>query len=524
MNNQNQDYDFIQKMRDKNRFTTNSNINNPVHNSEFYISENDRLFGDNFATGEYYRRKQENEKKKEKYKLKQNQLFERERKRWEKLDYEYLRKENQSMMNKEKNLVGRKNNPGMAFNPLNCQYDNSVQGEILKRRDEESKYRAWLRSVNIDKHGNTGYNIINGEERTILEKRLNKDIVPDLIQKNIDQINEMKNKVVFNYNNFYTRCDPLPPEFRGYRYDNSNMNGNYNYNGNRNNKSVSTPNIVNNNGGRYRAPIDLRNERNLNNNAVNGSNILPRGRSVNNINDFNKNNDYNNYNNMNNRNAVSPLPRSPRYEMNDINNNMNNNNFYNNERNNNMNMNNNMNNDMNMNNNMNNNINDNNQYNNGGNNNAIPNVGIIDLNNMDMNEKDRLYPREQNNNNINNNNYMDNNINNNNTLNNNNFMENINDLSFNPRNQLNNLPSENNNNNANLPIRTPNNNNIRDNGNNDGRNDFYYKGNATNVNNVNNNLEQRDYAPIDYQPPVQSNYNVNPYNPYARPDFYLMNK
>ena len=96
-------------------------------------------------------------------------------------------------------MVGRKNNPGMAFNPLNLQYDNSVQGEILKRRDEESKYRAWLRSINMDKHGNTGYNIINGEERTILEERLNKDILPDLIQKNIDQINEMKNKVVFNY-------------------------------------------------------------------------------------------------------------------------------------------------------------------------------------------------------------------------------------------------------------------------------------------------------------------------------------
>ena len=199
-------------MREKNRFSTNSNINNPDTKSEFYISENDRLFGDNFATGEYLRRKQEIEKKKEKYKFKQNQLFDRERKRWEKLDYEYLRKENQSMMNKERNLVGRKNNPGMAFNPLNLQYDNSVQGEILKRRDEESKYRSWLRSINIEKHANTGYNIINGEERTILEERLNKDIVPDLIQKNMDQINEMKNKVVFNYNNFYTRCNPSSPE------------------------------------------------------------------------------------------------------------------------------------------------------------------------------------------------------------------------------------------------------------------------------------------------------------------------
>ena len=268
-------------MREKNRFSTNSNINNPDSKSEFYISENDRLFGDNFATGEYLRRKQEIEKKKEKYKFRQNQLIDRERKRWEKLDYEYLRKENQSMMNKERNLVGRKNNPGMAFNPLNLQYDNSVQGEILKKRDEESKYRAWLRSINIDKHANTGYNIINGEERTILEERLNKDIVPDLIQKNIDQINEMKNKVVFNYNNFYTRCNPSSPEQRGYRYDNSNMNGNYsNYIGNRNNKSTSTPNILNNNGGRFRAPVDLRDQQNLynnNNGGVTRSNIIPRG-------------------------------------------------------------------------------------------------------------------------------------------------------------------------------------------------------------------------------------------------------
>ena len=113
-------------------------ISNPLPQSDFFISEGDRLFGENFATGEYYRRKAENEKKKERYKIRQNQTMERERRRWERIDYEYLRRENQNMVNKEKNLVGRKNNPGMAFNPLNLQYDNSVQGEILKRRDEES--------------------------------------------------------------------------------------------------------------------------------------------------------------------------------------------------------------------------------------------------------------------------------------------------------------------------------------------------------------------------------------------------
>ena len=199
-----EDLNFREQMFLKNRGASNNGISNPLPTSDFYISEGDRLFGDNFATGEYYRRKQENEKKKERYKIRQQEQMERERRRWERIDYEYLRKENQNMVNKEKNLVGRKNNPGMAFNPLNLQYDNSVQGEILKRRDEESKYRAWMRSLNIDKHSNAGYNIINGEERTILEERLNKDIVPDLIQKNMQQINEMKNKVFNNNRNFFT--------------------------------------------------------------------------------------------------------------------------------------------------------------------------------------------------------------------------------------------------------------------------------------------------------------------------------
>ena len=463
-------------MKEKNRFRTNTNINNPDPSSEFYISENDRIFGDNFATGEYYRRKQENEKKKEKYKFKQNQLMERERKRWEKLDYEYLKKENQNMMNKERNLVGRKNNPGMAFNPLNLQYDNSVQGEILKRRDEESKYRAWLRSVNIDKHANTGFNIINGEERKILEERLNKDIVPDLIQKNIDQINEMKNKVVFDYNNFYTKCNPSSPDLKGYRYDN---------------KPTSTPNMINNNGGRYRAPVDLRDEPNSYNNGVSKSNILPRGN--NNLNNYNNNfNDNNEFNNLNYRNNFSPPPRSPRnipYQMNDMNNNMNNNMRNNSVSNLNMNNNNNY-----YNNNM------NNQYNNGRN--ITPNVGIIDLNNMDRNIPNE--PNDINNNNM----YPDNTLNNNNFRNNNNNNLN-NDFNMNQGNQFDN---------GNNQIRTPNTINLRNNGNNMDRNDFNYNGNGkvNDVNNNNNGQQRDNNEPIEYQGQAQGNYGVNPFNPFSR--------
>ena len=381
-----EDLNFREQMFLKNRGASNNGISNPLPTSDFYISEGDRLFGDNFATGEYYRRKQENEKKKERYKIRQQEQMERERRRWERIDYEYLRKENQNMVNKEKNLVGRKNNPGMAFNPLNLQYDNSVQGEILKRRDEESKYRAWMRSLNIDKHSNAGYNIINGEERTILEERLNKDIVPDLIQKNMQQINEMKNKVFNNNRNFFTSINRNnSPQTGQYRYDNNN---NFNYM-NRMNKST-TPNIMpndgfNRNGGRYREPVEYRNDFNNGNNLDMNNNmnnfnreesknmIYPRNNSSNNM----MNNNYGNYND---NNYMSPPPQKQRLnqEMQYENNNMERNNNNMNDRFNNFNGNNVTPNTLN--NNMNNNINDN--Y---GNNNQIRNMSPVNNNELNQN-------------------------------------------------------------------------------------------------------------------------------------------
>ena len=198
------------------------NINSPDPNSDIYISEGER-FNKDFAAYDYNIRNIQHERKKEMYQTKKNQLYERERKRWERMDYEYLKAENKIMMNKEKNLVGRKNNPGMAFNPLTLQYDNSVQGEILKRRDDESKFRALMRATNIDKHANAGYNIINGQERNIMETRMKQEIEPSVYQKNIDKINEMNQRHNDN-DNFYTKgpsySEPQPPYQMQEQYNN----------------------------------------------------------------------------------------------------------------------------------------------------------------------------------------------------------------------------------------------------------------------------------------------------------------
>lgn len=86
-------------------------INDPDPRSNIFISEAER-FNKDYAQFEYDRRLQENERKKMRYENLKNILFDRERKRWERMDYDYLKNENKVIINKEKNMVGRKNNPG----------------------------------------------------------------------------------------------------------------------------------------------------------------------------------------------------------------------------------------------------------------------------------------------------------------------------------------------------------------------------------------------------------------------------
>jgi hypothetical protein len=113
-------------------------INDPDPRSTLFVSEAER-FNKDFAAYDYERRLQASEQKKMKNESFKNVLFDRERKRWERMDYEYMKDENKIVLNKEKHMIGRKNNPGMAFNPITLEYDTSVQGEILRNRDDQSK-------------------------------------------------------------------------------------------------------------------------------------------------------------------------------------------------------------------------------------------------------------------------------------------------------------------------------------------------------------------------------------------------
>jgi hypothetical protein len=58
----------------------------------------------------------------------------------------------------------------MAFNLITLDYDKTIQGEILMNRDKQTKERAFRRAENLDKHFNAGYNLLTGEDRTIMTK------------------------------------------------------------------------------------------------------------------------------------------------------------------------------------------------------------------------------------------------------------------------------------------------------------------------------------------------------------------
>ena len=92
-------------------------INDPDPRSSIFISESER-FNKDFASFDYERRLQDREKKIQRFENMKNLLFERERKRWERMDYDYIKNENKAVINKEKNMVGRKNNPGYIYNYL----------------------------------------------------------------------------------------------------------------------------------------------------------------------------------------------------------------------------------------------------------------------------------------------------------------------------------------------------------------------------------------------------------------------
>jgi hypothetical protein len=58
----------------------------------------------------------------------------------------------------------------LAYNPITLQYHNNAKGLSLKEEDEQHKIRGFVRAHNMDSHGNSKYNPLNGEDRLGIEQ------------------------------------------------------------------------------------------------------------------------------------------------------------------------------------------------------------------------------------------------------------------------------------------------------------------------------------------------------------------
>ena len=98
-------------------------------------------------------------------------------------------KEVRMKKNFEEVLQGKKKTAtsnGLAYNPINLTYDQNVEGQKLRLRDEDHKVRGFVRAYNMDTHGNGAYNPLNGDERS----GVNKIIPNELNSKYHERLNE----------------------------------------------------------------------------------------------------------------------------------------------------------------------------------------------------------------------------------------------------------------------------------------------------------------------------------------------
>lgn len=114
-------------------------------------------------------REVEHQKKLEMIERKRVEKFERDLQRWKYMDDEEGREKHRLEYMNEHYLTGKKNKGGAAYNVISLEYDQSNEGQRLKRRDDDAKVRALVRSKNIDMRSNWGYNILTGDQRPGVE-------------------------------------------------------------------------------------------------------------------------------------------------------------------------------------------------------------------------------------------------------------------------------------------------------------------------------------------------------------------
>ena len=159
-----EEYRLKQRIGGYHKYVDNAMIAQPDPISSHFISEAER-FDKDFASYDKKVREQEFQKRLEVIERKRVEKFERDLNRWKYMDDEENRDKHRLEYMNEHYLTGKKNKGGSAYNVISLDYDNSNEGQRLKKRDDDAKVRALMRSKNIDMRANWGYNVLTGDQR-----------------------------------------------------------------------------------------------------------------------------------------------------------------------------------------------------------------------------------------------------------------------------------------------------------------------------------------------------------------------
>jgi len=159
-----EDYRLKQRIGGYHKYVDNAQVSQPDPISSHFMGEAER-FDKDFATHDKKVREQQYQQKLEVIERKRVEKFERDLQRWKYMDQEEDREKHKIDYMNEHYQTGKKNKGGAAYNVISLDYDHSKDGNVLKKRDDDAKVRALVRSKNIDMRANCGYNLLTGDQR-----------------------------------------------------------------------------------------------------------------------------------------------------------------------------------------------------------------------------------------------------------------------------------------------------------------------------------------------------------------------
>jgi hypothetical protein len=157
---------FSAKLHRENAPLTNDGLVVPGSDSAGFCSDADRFHTD--VAGEaFLKRRAKYEREQQNYATKREGRVAQEEERWASIHEEKASEEAYWHNERERGVKDMKNKSSVPYDALTLNYHSGLDGERLRLHDDKIRYRAALRSRNLQTKGESrcGYDILNGRDK-----------------------------------------------------------------------------------------------------------------------------------------------------------------------------------------------------------------------------------------------------------------------------------------------------------------------------------------------------------------------